>query len=399
MKRILLLLALLVAAVPAYFIANGTVSANSISMLLNVMTGRGVDTPEDQVIQERLRVPEGFAINLYAGDLPKVRFMRFTTAGDLLVSRPHAGDILLLRRNPDSPSIAGEQITLLEGLTRPSGIDYADGWLFVGETNAVGRIRFDAETGSTTGEYERIITGLTDNGNHPYKAVAIGPDQKLYLSQGSTCNVCVEQDVRRGSLSRFNLDGSGAESYATGLRNSLGLDWAPWDGALYATDNGRDMLGDDYPPCELNKIEQGKFYGWPYYNGANEPDPDFPDAPAELAASPVAPVHEFRAHNAPLGLRFIETGSWPEPYDRVAIAALHGSWNRSTPDGYRVVSLHWDEDQISRRDFLTGFEKEGEIIGRPVDVAQGPDKAIYVSDDYAGAIYRISYVGDQGDSQ
>ncbi|MEH6570852.1 MAG: PQQ-dependent sugar dehydrogenase [Halioglobus sp.] len=391
MKKLLLLLTVLLLAGPAYLLTTGTISVSSLSMLLNVMTGRGVETPQDDVIEQRFILPEGFAINLYAGDLPKARFLRFTDGGDLLVSRPHAGDIVLIHQNPDSPAVAGEQVTLLSGLTRPSGIDLADGWLYVGESNAVGRIRFDAQSGTVTGDYQHIISDLTDDGNHAYKAIRIGPDQKLYLSQGSTCNVCVEQDPRRATMSRFNLDGSAKEIIATGLRNSLGFDWAPWDGALYATDNGRDMLGDDYPPCELNKIEAGNFYGWPYYNGANEPDPDFTDPPAALAKNPIAPVHEFRAHNAPLGMSFVNTQSWPATYDKVALAALHGSWNRSSADGYKVVSLHWENGQIKRRDFLSGFEKDGNIIGRPVDVAQGPDGAIYISDDYAGAIYRVSY--------
>ncbi len=395
LKKILLILLMLILLVPAYIFGSGIIGISSLSMILNVLTGRGVDTPADTVIDQRFELPEGFSLNLYAGDIPKARFILFTERGDLLVSRPHKGDVLLLRRNPESPIEAGERVTLLQGLKRPSGLAIADGWLYIGESNAIGRIRIDETRGTISGDYTHIITGLTSNGNHGYKALGVGPDKKLYVSQGSSCNVCLEEDPRRAAISRFNLDGSGEEVFATGLRNSLGLDWAPWDGALYATDNGRDMLGDDYPPCELNKVEAGNFYGWPYYNGANEPDPDFSTAPPELAANPIAPVHEFRAHNAPLGLRFIDTQFWPESYDKVAVVALHGSWNRSSPDGYRVVTLHWQDGEITRRDFLTGFEEEGNIIGRPVGVDQGPDGAIYISDDYAGAIYRVSYTGDQ----
>jgi glucose/arabinose dehydrogenase len=396
MKKFFLILLLLTLAVPTYLLGSGTVDTTSLAMMLNVMAGRGIETPPDSLIETRLKVPEGFAINLYASDIPKARFMQFTATGDLLISRPHAGDILLLHRNPANGTVAGERVTLLQDLNRPSGLDIADGWLYVGETDAIGRVRIDEASGTLSGEYQHIITGLTQDGNHPYKVIGIGPDNKLYLSQGSTCNVCLEKDARRATLSRFNLDGSGEELFATGLRNSMGLDWAPWDGALYATDNGRDMLGDDYPPCELNKVEAGNFYGWPYYNGANKPDPDFGEAPPELAANPVAPVHEFRAHNAPLGLSFVDTNAWGESWDKVAMAALHGSWNRSSPDGYKVVSLHWDKGKITRRDFLSGFENGGDIIGRPVDVAQGPDGAIYISDDYAGAIYRVSHGNDAG---
>jgi len=192
-------------------------------------------------------------------------------------------------------------------------------------------------------------------------------------------------------MSRFALDGTGEELVATGLRNTMGFDWTPWNGDLYGTDNGRDMLGDDYPPCELNKIEAGQFYGWPYFNGANDTDPDFPEAPPALAVNPVPPVHEFRAHNAPLGMTFVANKEWPARFQKSALVALHGSWNRSVLDGYRVVSLHWQGDKVVREDFFSGFEKQGDVIGRPVDVAQGPDGAVYISDDYAGVIYRIAY--------
>jgi mono/diheme cytochrome c family protein len=190
---------------------------------------------------------------------------------------------------------------------------------------------------------------------------------------------------------RFDADGSGGEIYARGLRNSVGLDWAPWDGALYATDNGRDLLGDDFPPCELNRIEREGFYGWPYLNGANVLDPDLGHGRQAMQATAIAPAHGFGAHTAPLGMRFLRADdSWPERYRRSALVALHGSWNRSAPAGYAVVSLHWSDDgSIEEQPFLTGFEFDGDIIGRPVDVVQAPDGAVLVSDDYAGVIYRI----------
>jgi glucose/arabinose dehydrogenase len=256
-------------------------------------------------------------------------------------------------------------------------------------------VPFDSASGTLSGDYQPLIEGLTDNGNHWSKTIRIGADKRLYLAQGSTCNICTEEDDRRASMTRFQLDGSEPETVATGLRNSVGFDWAPWSGELYATDNGRDLLGDDFPPCELNRIEQGHFYGWPYFNGDNIPDPDMGADPLSTQRKPTAPAHGFRAHNAPLGITFIEANGLPGQYQRSALVALHGSWNRSQPDGYKVVSLHWRDDGldngIEERDFLTGFNQDGDISGRPVDVAQGPDGAIYISDDYAGAIYRVSY--------
>jgi glucose/arabinose dehydrogenase len=187
-------------------------------------------------------------------------------------------------------------------------------------------------------------------------------------------------------------DGSRRELFATGLRNSVGLDWAPWDGALYATENGRDMLGDDVPPEELNRIVDGGFYGWPYVHGFRILDPDLGKGHEALLQTALDPAHGFRAHNAPLGIRFLRQAKLPSGYERAALVALHGSWNRRAPDGYSVVSLHWDEaGRIEEKPFLTGFRTGGNLIGRPVDVTEGPDGAIYVSDDYAGVIYRVAW--------
>jgi glucose/arabinose dehydrogenase len=286
-------------------------------------------------------------------------------------------------------------VTLINGLRRPLGMDFVGDYLYIAESNRISRVAFDSANGKLAGAVEPVVEGLTDEGNHWSKTLRTGPDGLLYLAQGSTCNVCVEEDERRATMMRFQPDGSAGEIFATGLRNSVGFDWAPWNNELYATDNGRDLMGDDFPPCELNLIEQGRFYGWPYFNGANLPDPDMGADPLAGQREPTAPAHGFRAHNAPLGITFINASGWPAGYERTALVALHGSWNRSTPDGYKVVSLHWTGNGIEERDFLTGFYQDGDVAGRPVDVAQGPDGAIYISDDYAGAIYRVT----PGDNQ
>ena len=170
----------------------------------------------------------------------------------------------------------------------------------------------------------------------------------------------------------------------------------PATGELYANDNGRDLLGDDFPPCELNRIEAGGFYGWPYANGDKVPDPNFGEGEQARIAASIAPAHAFGAHNAPLGIAFVsDLGPLYDSGDDVAIVALHGSWNRRDKDGYKVVSLHWQPDEsIVERDFLTGFLEGNDVIGRPVDVVQGPDGAIYVSDDYANVIWRVSRTGE-----
>ena len=363
-------------------------------MLLNAALGKSIASPSPQVVAQRLNAPPGFTVSLYASDLPMARFLRFTAGGDLLVSRPRAGEVVLLERAAGDARPTGRRV-LLSGLNRPHGIDIHDGWLYIGENDAVGRVAFDEASGQLRGSYQRIIGGLSGEGNHWTKTVRVGPDNYLYVAQGSTCNVCEEKDARRASIMRFNLDGSGGEIFANGLRNSVGMDWAPWDNSLYATDNGRDLLGDNFPPCELNRIQQNGFYGWPYINGFGVLDPDFGKGHEDLLKTAIVPAHGFRPHNAPLGIQFLRSAHLPAGYERAALVALHGSWNRKIPDGYKVVALHWrDDGSIDEQDFLTGFERRGDVIGRPVDVATGPDGAIYVSDDYAGAIYRVAY-GEQ----
>jgi len=205
--------------------------------------------------------------------------------------------------------------------------------------------------------------------------------------------VCIEDDPdRRAVMLRFNPDGTGEKTFATGLRNSVGFDWRPGTGEMYATDNGRDLLGDDFPPCELNRLVEGGFYGWPVANGDRVPDPDLGTGQEERIQASIPPAHSFRAHNAPLGMTFIRGDRIPSDYRGAALVALHGSWNRTKKDGYKVVSLHWDEQEfISERDFMTGFEVDEDVIGRPADVTEGPDGAFYIADDYAGVVWRVAY--------
>lgn len=359
--------------------------------IAQLLLGRGIEAAPEAELRARLTVPDGFAVSLFASGIPNARMLRFTDRGDLLVSTPRSGRVWLLARDEDGDGRADAATPLLEGLDRPHGLDLHDGWLWVAEGASVSRVRFDAAQRKVEGTLEPIVKGLPDGGNHWTRTARIGPDGRLYVSVGSSCNVCVEEDPRRAAILRSRLDGSDPEIFATGLRNSVGFDWRPGTDELYATDNGRDLLGDDAPPCELNRVVAGGFYGWPFAWGDRQPDPDLgAGRDAEIAAS-IPPAHAFRAHNAPLGITFVRHPKASAALRGAALVALHGSWNRTRKDGYKVVSLHWSRDgSIEERDFLAGFVRDEQAIGRPVDVAEGPDGAFYVSDDYAGAVYRVA---------
>jgi len=393
-RRILLVCAgtlLALAAALAAVLWWGPVPVSDKRVLLDFLLGRGIEPPAAATVAARLKVPPGFRVQVYSSEVPLARVMVLTDAGDLIVSRTRGNLVSLLERDRNGDGAADGHRVLFDDLDGPHGLALHDGWLYIAERTAIGRVRFDTATGTPTGPYAHILTGLTTDGFHQTKTIGFGPDGWLYLAQGSSCNACVEKDARRATLMRMRPDGSDAAIHATGLRNSVGFDWAPWDGALYATDNGRDLLGDDFPPDELNRIEQGGFYGWPYFNGPGVPDPELGGQyPGDVL--PTDPAHGFRPHNAPLGIHFLRKAKLGG-HERTALVALHGSWNRSEPDGYKVVALAWREDgSIEESDFLTGFLSDEGIIGRPAFVTEGADGAIYVSDDYAGVVYRVSTV-------
>ena len=352
----------------------------------------------DSQLRQRITLPPGFSITAYVGGIENARFLLFTQAGDLLVSAPRQGKVFLAERDAAGTGSSRRQRVLLDNLYQPHGLAFRDGWLYVAETTPCCAYASTRRRARVGGAPERIIRGLPDGGNHWTRTIHIGPDGKLYVSIGSSCNACIEDDKRRAAILRFNLDGSGGELYATGLRNAVDFDWQPGSGDLYATDNGRDLLGDDFPPCEFNRVVQGGFYGWPFANGERVPDPDYGKGhEAEIAAS-IPPAHGFAAHVAPLGMTFYVPPAGPAPatfppaYRGAVFVAQHGSWNRSKKSGYKVVALHVRPDgTITEEPFATGFMVEEHVSGRPVDVAVGPDGALYVSDDFTASVYRIAY--------
>jgi glucose/arabinose dehydrogenase len=367
------------------------VPAVSFMPVMNVLFGWGGDPPSEGEVGQRLHVPPEYEVALYAL-VPGARMLLATPRGDLLVSLPRAGKVLLLARDKDDDGRPDAMRDLLAGLSRPHGLALApDGWLYVGEASSISRVRFEVAKGAVEGAPETIVTGLPDGGFHWTRNVGIGPDHLLYVTVGSSCNVCEEEDEKRAAMLRFAPDGTGYELYASGLRNAVDFGWRPGTGELYATDNGRDLLGDDSPPCELNRIVRGGDYGWPVANGERVPDPDYGAGQEARIAASIPPAFSFNPHNAPLGIAFLTHASQPVTYQGAALVALHGSWNRTTKDGYKVVALRWDErGAIRSEDFLTGFLADDEVFGRPVDVVEAPNSGtIFVSDDYGGAIYAI----------
>jgi glucose/arabinose dehydrogenase len=360
------------------------------------ITGGAPPVPSESVAGA-LTLPRGFTIGRFAAGLPNARFLRVTDAEDVVVSQPREGRVTLVFRDSNGDGASDGSAALLTGLDRPHGLALRDGFLYVAEMTAVGRIAFDAVTRKTAGAFERVITGLPSGGNHWTRTIGFGPDGFLYVSVGSSCNVCVEEDPRRAAISRYDPATWRGSVFASGLRNSVGFAWRNVEASagttheLFATDNGRDLLGNNFPPCELNRVVEGGFYGWPFANGTRVPDPDLGQAREREIAASLPPVHNFAAHNAPLGIAFLEAANTPGEYRGAALVALHGSWNRTSKDGYKVVSLHWDaQGGITQSDFLTGFLRNEEVIGRPVDVAQGRDGSIYISDDFGGVVFKVT---------
>ena len=204
-------------------------------------------------LEKQLAVPEGYDVSVFAAGIADARTLRVTTAGDVLVSSPRSGRIMLLEADRDGDGASDGERVLIDGLKRPNGLDLNGSYLYVAEEDSVGRIGFDAGTGTVWGGYERIIEGLPSGGSHWKKTIRFGPDGLLYVAVGASCNACVEEDARRAALLRYTPDGEFVDRYATGLRNSVGFDWSPTTGVLYATDNGRDLLGDDFPPVSSTR--------------------------------------------------------------------------------------------------------------------------------------------------
>lgn len=337
-------------------------------------------------VERKLLIPKGWTASVFASGLPGARFFALSPEGVLFLSLSKEGKVMAL---PDAnrDGIADRAVTVLSGLDFPHGLAWNGEWFYVAETTRVMRYR------DLNGDYlpdltQSVVPNLPAGGNHISRSLAFGPDQMLYVSVGSSCNVCVD-DERRAAILRYTKDGEKEEIYASGLRNSVGLAFSPEDGRLYATDNGRDFLGDDEPPDEVNIIKKGANYGWPACFGDKRTDPDLKPSESYCAGTE-APYIKLQAHSAPLGLSFLSAKNTPPEYKGSVLMAMHGSWNRSVPTGYKVArARQTPTGELVADDFASGWLQGSEVWGRPVDVIQDADGAVFVSDDQAGAVYRF----------
>jgi glucose/arabinose dehydrogenase len=342
-----------------------------------------------------LTIPPGFSISIFAQDLGKPRVMTFDRQGTLLVSIPASGTVVALP-DENKDGVADRTFSVVRGLNMPHGLAFRPGTddLYIAEVNRVVAYTYDGATHSVTNP--RTIAELPSGGNHVTRTIGFGPDGKLYISVGSTCNVCVESDWRRTKILVADADGANLRAYASGLRNAVFFRWHLVTHELWATEMGRDYLGDNLPPDEINIIRDGKDYGWPYCYGKQVWDETFDasDTARNFCMTTEPSYIDIPAHSAPLGLAFVPS-SWPSDWQNDLLVSYHGSWNRSEPTGYKIVRYRLDSDGTSEgvEDFITGWLRADGALGRPVDLLFRADGALYVSDDKAGVIYRITYAG------
>ena len=354
-------------------------------VLFMLLAGRSV-----QAEPHGLQLPAGFHIAVWA-EVPDARSLTLGAQGTVFVGTRRDGRVFALR-DSDGDGSADKRWTLLHDLNMPNGVAFHGGALYVAESGAIWRLD-DIETRLDSPPVPHLVHRLTPYRHHGWRYIAFGPDDRLYVSLGAPCNVC--EPGRFGAIWRLRPDGSAFEAYALGVRNSVGLAFHPQTGELWFTDNGRDWLGDDLPSDELNRASAaGQHFGFPYCHAGDVQDPEFGAGHPCTEFTP--PVDKLGAHVASLGLRFYTGSQFPAAYRGNLLIAEHGSWNRSSPVGYRVMWLRLDGGRVvDSRPLVSGWlDADGRVSGRPVDLLVLADGSLLISDDAGGRIWRLSYTDD-----
>ena len=346
-----------------------------------------------------ISAPKGFNVEVFSDQVPGARQMAMSPSGVIYVGTRRSGEegAVYAVVDQDQDFIADTVYTIITGLRMPNGVAYRNGSLYVAATSEV--LRFDDIDNNLENPPKpvTIVDDYPTDSRHGWKYIAFGPDDKLYIPVGAPCNICnneVENPIY-ASLTRMDADGSNREIIAQGIRNTVGFTWHPETGNLWFTDNGRDWMGDDIPPCELNELtETGQHFGYPYLHGNDVWDPEFGQSESVKSKDFKTPVQELGPHVAPLDILFYTGDMFPAEYKNHALIAEHGSWNRTEKIGYRITKVTFNEsgEATSYEPFISGWlQGEEEILGRPVAFLQMNDGSLLVSDDHAGAIYRITY--------
>ena len=336
-----------------------------------------------------LTVPKGFSVSVFASGLQGGRLMAVSPEGILVLAK-RAEVVALPDANHDG---VAEPHVLLSGMTYAHSLAFKNGYLYIGTTPAVMRVKW--AQGGLAGPLEKFVDLPSSTpAMHTSRSIAFGPDGRLYVGIGSSCNVCVEGDPRRTTIQVFDAAGGAGRTFAAGLHNPVGFDWDPATGRMWTADTGQEQLGDDMPPDEINLLEEGKHYGFPFYYGRNVASavPELKDAPRTLAADDVvAPALDLPAHASPLGLTFYRGSQFPAAFRNSMYVAIHGSSARSSKIGYSVVRVVMKDGRpVASEDFVTGWLTDGVVSGRPAGVVTGADGALYVSDDNKGFVYRVA---------
>jgi len=338
---------------------------------------------------DTIKLPQGFAIELVAR-VDNARQMALGPKGTLFVGSMQAGKVYAVRLGPGAPA---EVLPLASGLSLPVGVAFQGGALYVSAVDRV--LRFDDIENRLADPPKPVVVTdrLPKDRHHGWKFIAFGPDGKLYVPVGAPCNLCEPDADRYANIMRMNADGSGLETFARGVRNTVGFDWDPRTREMWFTDNGRDWLGDDSPPDELNHAPRaGMHFGFPYCHGGTISDPEL--GRRRPCSDFTPPEQNLGPHVASLGMRFYTGTQFPAPYRNQILIAEHGSWNRTKKIGYRVSLVRLENGKaVSYEPFATGWLQGEDVWGRPADVLVMPDGSLLVSDDFAGAIYRITYRG------